>query len=60
MLIWFGSEAAEPFRNYAEPGPRGQVIQFMGCGGGRKLVDIWDDRAHDRVRKSWLMREPWP
>jgi aspartate oxidase len=45
-LIWFGSEAAEPFSNHAEPGPRGQVIQFMGCGGGRKMVDIWDDRVH--------------
>jgi 3-oxo-5alpha-steroid 4-dehydrogenase len=44
-LIWSGSEAAAPFCHYAKPAPRGHVIQFMGWGGGRKLVDILEARA---------------
>ena len=44
-LIWSGSEAAEPFCLSARPAPRGHVIQFMGWGGGRKLVDILEARA---------------
>lgn len=46
-LIWSGSEAAEPFCTEAEPAPRGHVIQFMGWGGGRKLVDILESRVRD-------------
>ena len=46
-LIWSGSEAAKPFSDFAEPAPRGHVIQFMGWGGGRKLVDILEQRARD-------------
>lgn len=46
-LIWSGSEAATPFCDHAEPAPRGHVIQFMGWGGGRKLVDILEQRARD-------------
>jgi succinate dehydrogenase/fumarate reductase flavoprotein subunit len=44
-LIWSGSEAAEPFCSKARPAPRGHVIQFMGWGGGRKLVDILEERV---------------
>ena len=44
-LIWSGSEAAAPFCDSATPAPRGHVIQFMGWGGGRKLVDILEARA---------------
>ena len=44
-LIWSGSEAAAPFCELAKPAPRGHVIQFMGWGGGRKLVDILDENA---------------
>lgn len=44
-LIWSGSEEAWPFREHAKPAPRGHVIQFMGWGGGRKLVDILESRA---------------
>ena len=39
-LIWSGSEAAAPFCDTAKPAPRGHVIQHMGWGGGRPLVDI--------------------
>ncbi|MEW4467426.1 FAD-dependent oxidoreductase [Parasphingorhabdus sp. JC815] len=46
-LIWSGSEAAKPFCDYAKPAPRGHVIQFMGWGGGRKLVDILEQRTRD-------------
>jgi succinate dehydrogenase/fumarate reductase flavoprotein subunit len=44
-LIWSGSEAAAPFCNQARPAPRGHVIQFMGWGGGRKLVDILEENC---------------
>ena len=44
-LIWSGSEAAAPFCDHAAPAPRGHVIQFMGWGGGRKLVDILEQRV---------------
>ena len=46
-LIWSGSEAAAPFCNEAKPAPRGHVIQHMGWGGGRPLVDILEQRARD-------------
>mgnify|MGYP000958280849 FL=1 len=44
-LIWSGSEAAAPFCHKAKPAPRGHVIQWMGWGGGRKLVDILEAKA---------------
>jgi succinate dehydrogenase/fumarate reductase flavoprotein subunit len=44
-LIWSGSEAAAPFCNLAKPAPRGHVIQHMGWGGGRPLVDILEASA---------------
>lgn len=44
-LIWSGSEAAWPFFETATPAPRGHTIQFMGWGGGRKLVDILEARV---------------
>jgi succinate dehydrogenase/fumarate reductase flavoprotein subunit len=44
-LIWSGSEEAWPFSEQATPAPRGHVIQFMGWGGGRKLMDVLDARA---------------
>ena len=44
-LIWSGSEAAAPFCNHAKLAPRGHVIQHMGWGGGRPLVDILEARA---------------
>lgn len=46
-LIWSGSEAASPFRLHARPAPRGHVIQHMGWGGGRPLIDILERRARD-------------
>ncbi|MBF9149758.1 FAD-dependent oxidoreductase [Novosphingobium jiangmenense] len=46
-LIWSGSEAAAPFYKSAKPAPRGHVIQHMGWGGGRPLVDILEARARD-------------
>jgi 3-oxo-5alpha-steroid 4-dehydrogenase len=46
-LIWSGSEAAAPFCDKAKPAPRGHVIQHMGWGGGRPLVDILEKRARD-------------
>jgi 3-oxo-5alpha-steroid 4-dehydrogenase len=46
-LIWSGSEAATPFRQQARPAPRGHVIQHMGWGGGRPLIDILEARARD-------------
>ncbi|MCB2089463.1 MAG: FAD-dependent oxidoreductase, partial [Sphingomonadaceae bacterium] len=46
-LIWSGSEAAAPFCNIARPAPRGHVIQHMGWGGGRPLVDILEARARE-------------
>ena len=47
-LIWSGSEAAAPFCDLAKPAPRGHVIQHMGWGGGRPLVDILEHAARDR------------
>ena len=44
-LIWSGSEAAWPFCAQAAPAPRGHTIQWMGWGGGRKLMDILDSRV---------------
>lgn len=44
-LIWSGSEAAPPFCDHAKPAPRGHVIQHMGWGGGRPLVDILEASA---------------
>lgn len=44
-LIWSGSEAAAPFCDHAKPAPRGHVIQHMGWGGGRPLVDILEASA---------------
>ena len=44
-LIWSGSEAAAPFCHKAKPAPRGHVIQFMGWGGGRMLVDVLEAKA---------------
>ena len=44
-LIWSGSEAAAPFCDIARPAARGHVIQHMGWGGGRPLVDILEARA---------------
>jgi 3-oxo-5alpha-steroid 4-dehydrogenase len=46
-LIWSGSEAAAPFCNQAKPAPRGHVIQHMGWGGGRPLVDILEAKARE-------------
>ena len=46
-LIWSGSEAAAPFCDKAKPAPRGHVIQHMGWGGGRPLMDILEKRARD-------------
>lgn len=44
-LIWSGSEAAAPFCHQATPAPRGHVIQHMGWGGGRPLIDLLEARA---------------
>ncbi len=44
-LIWSGSEAAAPFCDQAKPAPRGHVIQHMGWGGGRPLVDVLEASA---------------
>ncbi len=44
-LIWSGSEAAAPFCDQAKPAPRGHVIQHMGWGGGRPLVDVLETSA---------------
>lgn len=44
-LIWSGSEQAYPFCEQAKPAPRGHVIQHMGWGGGRPLVDILEAKA---------------
>jgi 3-oxo-5alpha-steroid 4-dehydrogenase len=46
-LIWSGSEAAAPFCDRAKPAPRGHVIQHMGWGGGRPLVDILEAKARE-------------
>jgi 3-oxo-5alpha-steroid 4-dehydrogenase len=46
-LIWSGSEAAAPFCHHAKPAPRGHVIQHIGWGGGRPLVDILEAKARD-------------
>ena len=46
-LIWSGSEAAAPFCDKAKPAPRGHVIQHIGWGGGRPLVDILEARARE-------------
>ena len=47
-LIWSGSEAAAPFCDHATPAPRGHVIQHMGWGGGRPLVDILEARVREK------------
>lgn len=47
-LIWSGSEAAAPFCDHAKPAPRGHVIQHMGWGGGRPLVDILEANVRQR------------
>lgn len=47
-LIWSGSEAAAPFCNIAKPAPRGHVIQHMGWGGGRPLVDVLEASARSK------------
>ncbi len=44
-LIWSGSEQAWPFSAHAKPAPRGHTIQFMGWGGGRKLIDILEENV---------------
>jgi succinate dehydrogenase/fumarate reductase flavoprotein subunit len=44
-LIWSGSEEAWPFYEKSKPAPRGHVIQFMGWGGGRMLVNILEERV---------------
>lgn len=46
-LIWSGSEAAAPFCEHAKPAPRGHVIQHMGWGGGRPMMDILEKRVRD-------------
>jgi 3-oxo-5alpha-steroid 4-dehydrogenase len=46
-LIWSGSEQAWPFSVHSKPAPRGHTIQFMGWGGGRKLIDIIEARARE-------------
>lgn len=46
-LIWSGSEAAAPFCDLAKPTPRGHVIQHMGWGGGRPLVDVLEAKARE-------------
>lgn len=46
-LIWSGSEAAAPFCTLAKPAPRGHVIEHMGWGGGRPLVDILEAKARE-------------
>ena len=46
-LIWSGSEAAAPFCDKAKPAPRGHVIQHMGWGGGRSLIDILEKRVRE-------------
>lgn len=47
-LIWSGSEAAAPFCDLAKPAPRGHVIQHMGWGGGRPLVDVLEASARSK------------
>ncbi len=47
-LIWSGSEAAAPFCDLANPAPRGHVIQHMGWGGGRPLVDVLEASARSK------------
>lgn len=44
-LIWSGSEAAAPFCDLVKPAPRGHVVQHMGWGAGRTLVDVLDATA---------------
>ncbi len=44
-LIWSGSEAALPFCDLAKPAPRGHVVQHMGFGGGRPLIDTLEAQA---------------
>jgi len=46
-LMFSGSEAAAPFCDEAKPAPRGHVIQHMGWGGGRPLVDILEAKARE-------------
>lgn len=46
-LIWSGSEEAWPFAGAAKPAPRGHVIQYMGWGGGRRLMDILEARVRE-------------
>jgi choline dehydrogenase-like flavoprotein len=53
-LIWSGSEEAWPYSEAAKPAPRGHVIQFMGWGGGRKLMDVLESRCSGRRPSSNL------
>ncbi|AGH48122.1 hypothetical protein G432_01970 [Sphingomonas sp. MM-1] len=46
-LIWSGSEEAWPFSEKSRPAPRGHVIQHMGWGGGRRLVDVLEAKARE-------------
>lgn len=46
-LIYSGSEQAYPFCEIAKPAPRGHVIQHMGWGGGRPLIDVLEARARE-------------
>ena len=58
-LIWSGSEAAAPFCDQAKPAPRGHVIQHMGWGGGRPLVDILEASARAWALKWSSMPARW-
>lgn len=46
-LIWCGSEEAWPFSEKSKPAPRGHVIQYVGMGGGRLLMDILEKRVRE-------------
>ncbi len=46
-LIYSGSEQAAPFCDIAKKAPRGHVIQHMGWGGGRPMMDIFEKRVRD-------------
>ncbi|HQR03556.1 MAG: FAD-dependent oxidoreductase [Proteobacteria bacterium] len=46
-LILCGSEYAWPFNTRAKPVPRGHVIQFKGWGGGRLMMDIFEQRVRE-------------
>lgn len=65
-LIWSGNEAVWPYRNKAEPVPRGHKVACDGEeGGGALAMQILTKRAHDLgVRSRFdtavqaLIREP--